>query len=286
MDQMASIGIEFDEGTIPRIFDSLERYYRNRSGQKRTLVRHLPHNVIANESDPEDSAEYSDGNHSGNNPAGRRRCGAAHTKHWAIEPIYQNNAPIRPWGLGELLKASGLLYKLTGNITRTPGMYKKVNPWTGDTTSAWLEDTNERIHSSVRVRLAVGGLGLDDKNVWDCPALSSNWRLRKTTKHFEDPIPRSVRTWGLGDQQDATEENSRPQTGKTSHDQANGSLAPSTGTDDGERWIWEYIGPESNAPPQRILVEEPLGPYERQLLRLAAGNPNVYDFAESLEARS
>jgi hypothetical protein len=35
--------------------------------------------------------------------------------------------------------------------------------------------------------------------------------------------------------------------------------------------VWQYNGPEEDAPPERILVEEPLGPYERQLILLNKG---------------
>lgn len=54
----------------------------------------------------------------------------------------------------------------------------------------------------------------------------------------------------------------------------------------GERWIWEYVGSVADAPTdvkQRIMVEEPLGPYERFLLNQVGGDPNVYDFAENKE---
>ena len=34
-------------------------------------------------------------------------------------------------------------------------------------------------------------------------------------------------------------------------------------------------------PKQRVMVEERLGPYEKYLLKLSAGNPNVYEFAET-----
>ena len=35
--------------------------------------------------------------------------------------------------------------------------------------------------------------------------------------------------------------------------------------------MWEYNGPAENTPPERILVEEPLGPYERKLILLNKG---------------
>ncbi len=65
-------------------------------------------------------------------------------------------------------------------------MYRKADPNTGKQTDAFLEDTNERIHSSVRIRLALEGLGLDDAAKWEAPALKGRWRLKKTTEEFED----------------------------------------------------------------------------------------------------
>lgn len=35
--------------------------------------------------------------------------------------------------------------------------------------------------------------------------------------------------------------------------------------------MWEYNGPDDEAPPERILIEEPLGPYERKLILLTKG---------------
>lgn len=37
------------------------------------------------------------------------------------------------------------------------------------------------------------------------------------------------------------------------------------------RWVWEYIGPPEDAPVERYMVEETLGPYERKLLLLNKG---------------
>ena len=41
-----------------------------------------------------------------------------------------------------------------------------------------------------------------------------------------------------------------------------------------------YEGPKSGAPAGVTLPEEELGVYERQLLKLCGGEPNVYAFAE------
>lgn len=51
----------------------------------------------------------------------------------------------------------------------------------------------------------------------------------------------------------------------------------------GYRWVWEYCGAEADAPSPRLMVSEPLWPYERQLLRLSGGKPNVYEFAEHFD---
>ncbi|KAB5517422.1 hypothetical protein GE09DRAFT_1045118 [Coniochaeta sp. 2T2.1] len=219
MDQLASVGVEFDEATITRIFSRLESYYK----------------TIAT--------------------SNSRRA-------WAIQQIYETNHPIRPWGMGALLKAGSFLYTLAGYDLRTPGTYKKIDLSTGSSSHAFLEDTNERIHSSVRVRLAAGGLGLNDSGVWDCPALKGKWAPKRTDRTFFDPIPRTRKTW----------EQQRPLSGGDKDGQ-------------GGRWVWEWVGGERDAPAERMLVEEPLGPYERQLLRLASGKPNIYEFADGREVR-
>ncbi|KAK0711137.1 hypothetical protein B0H67DRAFT_493268 [Lasiosphaeris hirsuta] len=261
MDQLASIGVEFDEATIARIFTHLERYYREIADNKLNPP-HTPPPITSD--DPIASSEEAD------NDTGAY-CGLFDKvlptmKQWAVDPIYKNNDPVRPWALGAILSSEGFMFKVSGYNLRTPGRYKKVDPDTGFPTRAFLEDTNERIHSSVRVRLALKGLGLNDKHAWTAPALKGSWRLRKTTEGFTDAIPEFQTTW--------------EHTGEA----ASAAIARDTmgeGADSkrGYRWVWEYCGAEADAPPQRLMVEEPLGPYERQLLRLSGGRPNVYEFA-------
>lgn len=43
-----------------------------------------------------------------------------------------------------------------------------------------------------------------------------------------------------------------------------------------DRWVWEWDGSEDKAPLERILIEEPLGPYERKLLLLNRGKDIFY----------
>jgi hypothetical protein len=73
---------------------------------------------------------------------------------------------IRPWALGTLYNSApkntikGLAEGLA-SITRTPGRYHEVNDETGLQTNVTLKNTNERIHSSVRIRMDSGGPGLE-----------------------------------------------------------------------------------------------------------------------------
>ncbi|KAK8089452.1 hypothetical protein PG997_004413 [Apiospora hydei] len=163
-------------------------------------------------------------------------------KNWAIKPIVKANKPVRPWALHKTVQASGVLL----TTPRTPGRYKKINPDTGKITKTFLEDTNERIHSSVRVRIACAGLSPGDKGEWKCPSLLAYWRPRKVMADFHDPT--------------ATEEDA------------------SSG--DSPRWVWEYAGTEAGAPAVRTMVEENLGPYEKHLLKISGGKPSVVDYAE------
>lgn len=208
---------------------------------------------------------------------------AAHTEQpppqWATERIYQANLPIRPWGLGNLEASSSIVNWVTGQTPRTPGQYRQTNPHTGDDHHGpFLLDTNERVHSSVRVRLACRGLGVNDKGEWAAPALG-NWRLRKTTARYEDPVPRDP-DWDPRNHAAVSRVVARDKTSDCGR-------KPNDTT--GERWIWEYVGPEKDAPTdrkQRVMVEEPLGPYERFFLNQVGGIPNVYVFAEARDVTS
>lgn len=217
MDQMASVGVEFDLSCLEREAQKTIAYYKDQPASKKKSLQ------------------------------------------WAVDPIYSDNQPVRPWALGPINKSSSFIYKISGFEDRTPGLYKRTDPKTDSDTNIFLQDTNERIHSSARVRLACNGLGLDDKAVWKCPSLAS-WQLKHTDETYEDPIPHNPSWWQGPPDQSGVD---RQQSG---------------------RWIWEYAGPQSSAPTdpkQRIMVEEPLGPYERYLLQLSAGTPNVYLFAET-----
>ncbi|KAG5930844.1 hypothetical protein E4U53_002099 [Claviceps sorghi] len=215
MDQFASVGVEFDAPSLKRIVEQTDDFYEF-----------------------DDLAIHSKKNR-------RKR-----SVQWAADVIYERNKPFRPWSLGAIQKAPGLLYSLSGDTIRTPGMYRQVDPKTGQTKKNFLQDTNERIHSSVRVRLACQGLGLNDRGIWTCAALA-DWKLKRVV--FETDAESWYRDY-------------RP------HDYDRDRACR-------DGWMWRYVGPEQNAPNQRVMMEEPLGPYERYLLKLTGGTPNVFDFA-------
>lgn len=208
MDQLASIGVAFQDEFIDHIFQKNVEYYEN------------PPKSVARKP----------------------------VKQWAIKSVYDKHKPVRPWGLGKLYESENGIWRLAGSTRRTPGLYKRSNPDNGLPTDIPMENTNERIHSSVRVRLDLEGLDLDDKKLYSCPALLKDglWRPSQVRINIEDPIPYNA-TWGPG-------------------------APPLAGRPDDLRWIWEYCGPDDEeAPLEGFMVEERLGPYERKLLLMNKG---------------
>lgn len=319
MDQLASIGVEFDEEAIGRMIAHLEKTYHSMAEKENVK---LPHAVVKRQPEPvtnldaaaitagaagpitieKPASESSDGDEEAGCCSGLgskvKSVLPGQEMHWAVEPFCENSVPVRPWGLGALLGTSGWMYKLAGHDIRSPGTYRKLDPMTGEETKFYLEDTNERMHSSVRVRLALKGLGLNDEGVWEAPALKGKWRLRKSTAKFVDPIPSTIRTWEPGSGLLGPAGRKIKGMFKSSDGESEGGKEKSMMDLIAEqqrplevevnrkyRWVWEWCGGEKNAPPQkqRLIVEEPLGPFERQLLRLTGGVPNVYEYAETVK---
>ncbi len=214
MDQLASIGVSFQDEFIDDIYAANVKYYENPPKTATTLC-----SIFS-----------------------RRP-----TKQWAITPVYENHKPIRPFGLGEVYESETGAYLISGKTIRTPGLYMRSDPDTGISTNIPMTNTNERIHSCVRIRLELEGLGLDDIGRYKCEALLKKgpWVLKQRRITIPDPIPWNA-TWGPG--------------------------APAAPSPPEElRWVWEYDGPEDQAPKVRTLVEENLGPYQRKLLLLNKG---------------
>ncbi|KAG5987211.1 hypothetical protein E4U52_007800 [Claviceps spartinae] len=223
MDQFASIGVEFDLPSLKRIIEHTDDFYEF--------------------ADPQSGAMKKKKKKTKTNRRGKYI-------QWASDAIYERNRPFRPWSLGAIQKASGFLFSISGDTTRTPGMYRQVDPKTSQSREKFLQDTNERVHSSVRVRLACRGLGLNDKAIWTCAALA-DWKLKRAIFEMDDE------EWY---------NNERPH-GRDRERPCRGG------------WIWRYVGAARNAPRQRVMMEEPLGPYERYLLELTGGTPNVFEYA-------
>lgn len=137
MDQLASIGIEFDVDSFTHIIKRTQSFYDNMP---------LP---LEPASSP-----------------------------FAKEPIYTANKPRRPWALGAICRDTNLVWLLAGSHARRPGMQRQSGGCR-DAPPPFLQNTSERIHSSVRVRMRCEGLGLNDKGLWDCPALRDHWQLKK-----------------------------------------------------------------------------------------------------------
>ncbi|KXH36572.1 peptidoglycan binding domain-containing protein [Colletotrichum nymphaeae SA-01] len=178
----------------------------------------------------------------------------------------------RPWGLGQIRYPTSRLQTWSGTTIRHPGTFMRTDPETNQDTDQPLLNTNERIHSSVRVRLACQGLAMDDDGIWDCKALataddgSGLWKLERGS--------------GLN----ASEADS-VKDGKTRElglDAEGDVLKPYPVQKEDGQWKWVLAGKQPNAfPLAGVLPEEPLtGYWERKLLALTAGNPDVWRWAE------
>ncbi|KAI0115850.1 hypothetical protein GGR51DRAFT_555725 [Nemania sp. FL0031] len=252
MDQLSSVGCEFLPDALEKAFEATVRYYVNRESEgvafKHKSTRRPKHNPSS----------------------------------WAAKSIYESNKPIRPWALHAIRSTTSPLYNLIGSATRAPGMYKKVNPKNGRPLPEFLVDTNERVHPSVRVRLACEGLGLNDWEVWDCASLLKYWRPQRVARRFSDPVPRTAE-WGPSRRNTQATISRLPEQSESALNAAAASeeSLQMLSLDPSERWTWEYSGPETMAPPTRMMVEENLGPFEQRLLELAAGKVHVYKYAEN-----
>jgi hypothetical protein len=213
MDQLADLGVAFEENTIDRIFQESVCYYYDQD---------------------------QDGRQTNDSPKHSR------WKKWALESVYEEHKPVRPWGLGEIVQPDTGFYKLAGKATRTPGMYRRIDPDTALPTREFLENTHERIHRSVRIRLALEGLNYDDVGLYKCRALlrKGPWLLEKVQVRSR----REIRDRdAYGDEEDVIQQREE------------------------SRWGWVYDGPAEETPPQVIMLEEVLGPYEKKLLSLNKG---------------
>lgn len=184
----------------------------------------------------------------------------------------------RPWGLGQICTPTSTLQLLAGTTVRRPGLGVRVDPDTNEPLEEPLLRTGERIHSCVRVRLACRGLGLDDREAWKCEALLWGdegerplWKLEKGSGFGEGEEERMRRV-------------AAPELGIEGYRYPEGNVYPVT-TEDGQ-WRWIFVGRaegggEGRVPQVNALPEEPMvGYWERYLLALTAGEPDVWSFSQ------
>lgn len=176
MDQLTEIGVEFDAGSLRRMLGETEKYYRDHPSAAAIPTKEAPE---AKGKSPKAIQSIKNKVPDSIKDKAARAVPTPYYK-WANDTILESNHPVRPWATGAILRAHSPMYTLAGTITRSPGMYHKLNTYDGKELPEYLEDTCESIHPSVRIRLAVGGLGYDDKRKWNASALTdAGWELRK-----------------------------------------------------------------------------------------------------------
>ncbi|KAK0704424.1 hypothetical protein B0H67DRAFT_499240 [Lasiosphaeris hirsuta] len=209
-------------------------------------------------------------------------------KHPDLPPVagdvrgdYQALWPFaRPWALGQLRSPTSVLQTVAGQTVRRPGLFVRVDEATNQDTAEPLLGTNETVHSSVRVRLVCGGLGVDDREVWPCEALLKRldgkeggalWRLERGS------------AWSPADEEKIRRFRPRELT-LPGGEYPEECMYP-VGEED-HKWRWVYSkavegAGQSQVPQVTALAEEPLvGFWERYLLAVTAGEPDVWKFAQ------
>ncbi|KAH8902976.1 peptidoglycan binding domain-containing protein [Coniochaeta sp. PMI_546] len=184
----------------------------------------------------------------------------------------------RPWGLGQICRPTSTVQMLAGTTVRRPGLGMRVDPDTNESLEEPLLRTSERIHSCVRVRLACHGLGLDDGEVWKCDALLNG-------DHGTGPLWRLERGSGFPPEEDERLRTTKPpELALEDGEYPISNLYPVTVEDN--RWRWVFVGRsegegDDRVPQETALPEEPMvGYWERSLLAMTVGQPDVWRFSE------
>lgn len=187
----------------------------------------------------------------------------------------------RNWGLGQTRLPTNWLIRAAGTIVRRPGCFMRVDPDTNTDTEEPLINTNERIHSCVRLRLACKGMGMDDKGPWPCPSLLTDdsqhskplWKLDRGSAIDPREMSRGQAFWSAETSKSGCYDGVR-------YEMQQG--------DDAWRWTLQADAEVKNSlgkvvhPAMRILPEEPmLGYWERHFLALTRGEVDVWRLAES-----
>ncbi|KLU82158.1 hypothetical protein MAPG_01234 [Magnaporthiopsis poae ATCC 64411] len=191
----------------------------------------------------------------------------------------------RPWALGQTRYPSRV-QSAFGHSNRHPGLFTRTDPDTNKSLNEPLVNTSERIHSSVRVRLACQGLSMDDADVWRCDALVGADGEKIQGNRKAQPLWRLERGDALDQQERQQLATFRPR--ELDFDEY--SLAPLYNVKEKDTCFrWTYANDENIANPGeanqlpqfKVLPEEPLvGYWERYLLQMTTGKQDVWRYAE------
>lgn len=208
--------------------------------------------------------------------------GTDHHPTGTPEQLWEDGPP-RSWALGQARYPDSWLTLAAGTIVRRPGCFMRVDPDTNADTDEPLLNTDERLHSCVRVRLACQGMGMDDRRAWPCQSLLQDdsgshrpvWKLERGSAAGAERATGPQGVWweeelGRGDMGYDEDWVYRVERG------------------DGQwRWVFDEEAVVTNGigdhvkPPVRVLPEEPMvGYWEQHLLALTRGKTDVWRWAE------
>ncbi|KAI9741729.1 MAG: hypothetical protein M1834_000115 [Cirrosporium novae-zelandiae] len=103
-----------------------------------------------------------------------------HTRYllWQNEMNEQHYGGRRPWSFGDLHNSMRGFYYFAGAQVRTPDNYRITSNKSRLPSRKPLQNTNESIHASVRIRTGLKGPGLEGKGEYNCRALKG-WQPKR-----------------------------------------------------------------------------------------------------------
>ncbi|RVX72038.1 hypothetical protein B0A52_04636 [Exophiala mesophila] len=213
------------------------------------------------------------------NPISNGENGTNNTHRGSI-PRVNTHGTTRPWGLGKIHDSMTPFFRLGGSETRTPHEYREQESAAQHGTVLWigkkvahqvtsifreadtslkprLAKTNETIHSSVRIRMGRHGYGYDDKGTYASEALQG-WVMYGEETDPDTPI--ALDAPGLvGKMRDVVWKKAVPREETLD----NGKVrVVNSGADD--KTTLE-------------IPEEPLGDFEREILKMWPEINNIFD---------
>lgn len=197
----------------------------------------------------------------------------------------------RPWALGQTRYPTSRLQLAAGSTVRKPGLYCRIDPETNRTLpDEPLLHTAERIHASVRVRLACGGLSMDDRHEWTCEGLTgrkgagdhdnvdSHGNVDVNVHHDSGHHRSRTPTWRVQRVHDSSGRFPFARHADSDSDSADNLYRLSNIAASGQ-WLWVYNRTAKGQPPIVLPEELPTGHWERLLLGMTTGYQDVFAWA-------